>query len=129
LTAYAADGSELLSFEPYVWDDAKIDSIAGPLVWREADSSTDGYRDVEAEISKDGVRKLHEHFRHWMVGHAEFAEADLKRRSADDPYRPEAEGHAKRLRARLETMDDLVSDKTPDDTRFVICVFEWESGL
>ena len=27
------------------------------------------------------------------------------------------------------TLDDLVSDKTPDDVRFVICVFEWESGL
>jgi len=129
LTAFAANGSELLSIEPNGWDEGKVDSIAGPLVWREADSSTDGYRDIEADITKEGVRKLHEQFRHWLEGHIEFFEADLKRRAPDDPYRKEEEGHLERVRAHLKTLDDLVSDKTPDDVRFVICIFEWESGL
>lgn len=29
----------------------------------------------------------------------------------------------------LNTLDDLLSDKAPSGLRFVICVFEWESGL
>lgn len=127
LTAYAADGSVLECIEPPCWE--RVDEIAGPLVWREADSSMPGYYDIEADITKEGVRKLHQQFRHWPEGHIEFFEADLKRRAPDDPYRKEEEGHLERVRAHLKTLDDLVSDKTPDDVRFVICVFEWESGM
>ena len=129
ITAYAADGSELLSIEPHGWDESKVDSIAGPLVWREADSSTPGYRDVEADITREGVRKLHEHFRHWPEGTIAFFEADLKRRAPDDRYRKDIEESLVHVRAHLTALDDLASDKMPSDARFVICIFEWESGL
>jgi hypothetical protein len=126
LTAYAPEGYELVSIEPPGWE---ISKAAGPLVWRDADSSTDGYHDIEADITKEGVRKLHEHGRGLLDSHVRFFEADLKRRSPDDPYRQEEERQLKRVLTMLSTLDDLVSDKTPSDVRFVICVFEWESGL
>jgi hypothetical protein len=100
LTAYAKDGTKILSEDPYWWDKNAL--MEDPRFT--CKNETGSYFDFFADLSYAEARALHE------------------------KYRPEANAWGDKS-PQLATLDALFARPASDFSRFRVLVYEWDTGL
>ena len=103
-----ADGEVLFTIEPVWWDERKLRSNRRfKLINKDP-----GYRDYNAELSVDQLKKFHEQFR-------PEATAGVYK----------CEGWQERIQPIMKELDEALYDNSDQYTHFRVQVFEWESGF
>ena len=99
LTGFEKDGSKQFELEPGWWRISELNNLV-KIHWVES-NETGSYRDLDADISVNDARQLHEQF---------------KRYASDDDSK-----------MRWEQLD--IALRNDNFSRFHVRVFEWDTGM
>jgi hypothetical protein len=128
VTGIGKDGAVLLSMEPHWWDIKKLEERV-QLTW--LSTSEPGYNDLDADITLDQAKTLHEQFKPKLLElietNSEAAESTKHLTENLDPPRENAYAkYVRELRSDLAELDAAFAENSSLYSRFHLLIYEWD---